>query len=99
MKIKKREKFETLFKNKAVTIKRITSPRNFLSKTWVQSIDEWVTILKGNVIMKVGNKKVHLKAGSYLFLSKKVPHQFKTSKNFETVWLCVYFNSVLSRWG
>ena len=89
----KGEKFETLFKNKTITIQRITSPRNFVSKTYVQNVDEWVTLIKGGALIKVDNRKVRLKTGSSVFLPKNVAHQFQISKSSETIWFAVYMHS------
>ena len=87
----KKEKFEVIYKSKQVIIKKITSPLNFKSRVWNQDCDEWVTILKGGAIMKVGQKKINLKIGSTLFLPRKKEHQIlSTSKKEPTVWLAVY---------
>jgi len=86
-----KEIHKILFKNKARTIALITSPKGFSSKIYDQNVDEWVYLIQGSAVMKLGKILKELKAGDSLFIKKHVIHQvLKTSTKQATLWLAVY---------
>lgn len=90
--MEEKETFKTLYKSKYISIKEITSPKNF-SENFVQDVDEHIKVLKGNALLQIGNKKVKLTKGQSLFLKKGTHHNkiIKTSSQEKTIWLATYF--------
>ena len=90
------EIFETLFKDKNVTIERIVSMGQTTAMgEWLsQSRAEWVILLKGSarVVLAKGNKEYVLNPGDYLHIPSGASHRVSwTAPQEPTVWLAVHF--------
>lgn len=85
------ELFETLHKQRGIRIERIVSPANTTTEIFDQDDDEWVALLQGEAVMRVGELTIRLKAGDYLMIPARTPHQvLKTSETPLCVWLAIH---------
>ncbi len=86
---KEGESFETLLKNKNVTIKRIVSSSKIDQQTMIQEEDEWFIMISGEACMMIDNKKVVLASGDYCFVKRNIPHRLIDVQE-GTIWLAVH---------
>lgn len=90
------EIIETILSSKDIRIERIISkgyitPENF----WYdQKKNEFVLLIKGEaVIVFEDNKKIKLSQGDYFNIPAHKKHRVEwTSRDLETVWLCIFYN-------
>lgn len=92
--LNKEELFETLLKNKNLTVERIistgqTSPADFY---YDQPQDEWVLVLQGEAILSFEhNKSKVLVAGDCLLLPAHQKHRVDyTSSTPPCIWLAIH---------
>ncbi|NCS99594.1 cupin domain-containing protein [Candidatus Parcubacteria bacterium] len=83
------EKFEELFRNEKIKVKRITSPKDFSSETFESQEDEWVYVISGHANLKIGEEVKELKTGDSVFIPKNTPNQVVETFE-ETAWLGIY---------
>jgi len=88
------ELFTTLIEKPGMKLERIVSdghasPKNF----WYdQPQNEWILLLSGSAVLRVGKKKVELKTGDCLLLPAHQKHRIEsTSKTEKTVWLALFW--------
>jgi len=94
--IKNKEIFQELVKNKKFLLERIISlGQKTPEGRWLkESRDEWVIVLKGNAVLRFQDRKelMKLKAGDYVLIPKNTRHRVEwTSPNRKTVWLALHF--------
>jgi cupin 2 domain-containing protein len=88
----KGEKFTTLLEHQNIKIIRIVSASDFNSIEYCQDEDEWVVLLEGRAILRVGEKEITLKRGETLFIPARTPHQILEMQS-GTLWLAVHIFS------
>ncbi|MGP1450731.1 MAG: cupin domain-containing protein [Wolinella sp.] len=75
-----------------VKVVLIASSDNFLSDEFLQAEDEWVVLLEGSAILRIGSLETELRAGEWLFIPAHTPHQIlSTSSSPQCKWLAVHF--------
>jgi cupin 2 domain-containing protein len=89
------EFFTLLMEQDGIKLERIVSdghasPENF----WYnQDQNEWILLIAGSAILRVGEKKVKLDVGDFLFLPAHQQHRVEsTSKTEKTIWLALFWN-------
>jgi cupin 2 domain-containing protein len=83
------EDFTSLLNCQNVVIERIVSSSKPDTKIYNQIQDEWVILIQGMAQLKINDDVISLKAGDYLFIPSKTPHQvIKTSAT--CIWLAVH---------
>jgi len=88
---KEAEIHNEIFAHKNIKINKIISPPHFRSEEFCQSEDEWVTLLQGESLLRIGEEDVFLKSGDAIFIPKNTPHTIlETSKNPLCIWLAVH---------
>jgi len=93
---KRREVFQTLIKDKKLTLERIISTGQVTKEgQWLQQKhSEWVVLLKGKAILRFWGKKelLTLKQGDYFFIPKNLKHRVEwTDPARKSVWLALHF--------
>ncbi len=94
--IKDREVFQLLIKNKKLKLERIVSRGQSTKEgRWLrQDKNEWVVLLKGKATLMFWNRKelLRLKAGDYVFIPKNLRHRVEwTQPSQKSVWLALHF--------
>jgi cupin 2 domain-containing protein len=95
-KIKKREVFQVLIKDKKLRLERIISTGQVTGEGhWLkQKHNEWVVLLKGKAVLRFWGKKelLRLKQGEYVFIPKNLKHRVEwTDPDQKSVWLALHF--------
>ena len=85
------ERFEALLEHKNLVIERIVSPGSTTRAEYLQPQDEWVVLLKGEATMTVGDERIDLNGGDYVFLPARVPHTVERVSE-GAVWLAVHLH-------
>lgn len=83
------ERFETLLQHRNLVIERIISSATAVPTTFVQEQDEWVLLVQGSAVLEIDGVAKSLKAGDYVFLPAKTPHQV-TQVSDGALWLAVH---------
>eukprot|EP01080_Neovahlkampfia_damariscottae_P012338 gene12338-gene5798 len=90
------EIFETILKNKNITLERIiTNGQTTPPGEWYnQDRDEWVLLLKGSALMLFEDNKIQtLNSGDYLLIPKFYKHRVQwIDPDNECIWLALHFN-------
>jgi len=90
---KKGEVFQTILRNKNISIERITSQGQSTPKgKWLSGkTDEWVILLEGKSKLMFKDKSITLKKGDYVFIPANTNHRVEwTDKRQKSVWLAVH---------
>ena len=85
------ERFDTLFSHKNLVVERIVSSATLTPQEYVQRQDEWVLLVQGEALLRVGGESVALKSGDYLFLPAGVPHTVERT-SAGAMWLAVHLH-------
>ena len=85
----KGERSDTLFEGRAVRIEEISSSSTPAPVVYNQDHPEWVVLLKGEAQLRMNDETVVLKAGEWLFIPARVPHQVLSTAT-GSVWLAVH---------
>lgn len=89
------EIFETLLKNKTITIERIISVGKVSQETdWYdQESDEWVMILKGQAKLSFEHQPtVYLNEGDYINIPAHLKHKVSwIDPSIKTIWLAIHY--------
>lgn len=83
------ERFDTLVRHKNLMVERIVSSSTITPREYVQSQDEWVVLVKGEAIVRVGDQSVAMAPGDYLFLPAGMPHSVEHVSQ-AAIWLAVH---------
>ena len=86
------EQFTTLLNCRNVVIERIVSSSKTDTRIYNQSQDEWVILIQGMARLKINDNDISLKAGDYLFIPAKTPHQVIKTSN-DSIWLAVHIHN------
>ena len=89
------EIFETLLKNKKITIERIVSAGKVSQETdWYdQESDEWVMILKGRASLSFEHQPtVYLNEGDYIHIPAHLKHKVSwIDPSIKTIWPAIHY--------
>lgn len=85
------ERFDTLLAHRNLVIERIVSSADIEPVDYVQEQDEWVLLLRGGAVMRVGEETVTLGEGDYLFLPAGTPHRVERCAA-GTLWLAIHLH-------
>jgi cupin 2 domain-containing protein len=83
------ERFDVLYEHRGVIIERIASSGSQPAKSYCQSQDEWVLLLRGNAEMRVAGQTVVLREGDYVRIPAHTPHEV-CSTSEDALWLAVH---------
>jgi cupin 2 domain-containing protein len=83
------EFFNTLLKEKNVTIKQIVSNTLSTPQTFCSKADEFVVVLKGCAKIEIDNEVKKLKTADTLFIPANTPHTLLKTRQI-VVWLAIY---------
>lgn len=91
------EIFETLLKNKIITIERIISAGKISQETdWYdQENDEWVMVLKGQAGLSFEHQPtVYLSEGDYINIPAHLKHKVSwIDPSVKTIWLAIHYST------
>ncbi len=95
-KVKEKEIFQPLFKDKKLKVERIISMGQATQEgIWLrQKRNEWVVLLRGQAVLSFWGKAgvLKLKSGDYVFIPKNLRHRVEWSDPKEkSLWLAVHF--------
>jgi len=83
------ERFDTLLSFRNLKIERIISSALVIAQEYVQPQDEWVLLLTGQALLRVGERSVPLSSGDHLFLPAGTPHAVEQVSQ-GAMWLAVH---------
>ena len=86
----KGESFETLLKEKKLTIERILSTSIIEKEVMIQEEDEWCIMIEGEATLLIAGQKRHLKRGDYCFIPAQTAHRVLDVKE-KSIWLALHF--------
>lgn len=85
------EQFDTILSHRNVVVERIVSSAAITAHEYVQALDEWVVLIRGEAVLQVAGEAISLGAGDHLFLPAGVPHTVeRTSEG--AMWLAVHIH-------
>lgn len=88
------EAFEALLRCGDVRIERIASSATPETVVYDQTQDEWVCLLRGEAVLRLGAETLTLTAGDWLFIPAHTPHQvLATSAEPTCLWLAVHIGA------
>ncbi len=95
-KIKEKEVFQPLFKDKKLKVERIVSMGQATKEgRWLrQKRNEWVLLLRGKAVLKFFGTEglLKLKSGDYVFIPKNLRHRVEGSDpKKKSLWLALHF--------
>ncbi|HTA65393.1 MAG TPA: cupin domain-containing protein [Xanthomonadaceae bacterium] len=90
------ERFETLLNHRNLVVERIVSSAAIVPTDYVQPQDEWVVLVKGEAILDVDGRSIHLQPGDHLFLPARVPHSLERVSE-GAIWLAVHLHPDAAR--
>ena len=85
------ETFEALLEHRNLVIERIVSSDGPKSATFVQPQDEWVLLVRGAAVLSIGDTRVTLAAGDYVFVPAGVAHAVEETSG-SALWLAVHLH-------
>ena len=74
-----------------VVVEQILSGANEEPQRYVQTQDEWVTLLTGAAVLDVDGERMDLRPGDWVFLAAAVPHAVVRT-DAGTSWLAVHLS-------
>lgn len=85
------EKFDTLFENGSVKVKRISS-NEFKNGDWYyQESDEFVYLIDGEATLEFENNEFkELKKCDFILIQKRVRHRVYSTSS-DAIWLVIFF--------
>jgi cupin 2 domain-containing protein len=87
------ERLDVLLAHRNLVVERIVSSANITPKTYVQSQDEWVVLVRGEAEIEVAGEAVALKCGDHLFLPSGTEHVVRSASE-GAMWLAVHLHAV-----
>ena len=87
------ERFDVLLEHRNLLVERVVSSANITPKTYVQSQDEWVLLVRGEAEIEVAGEAVVLKPGDHLFLPSGTAHTVKSASE-GAIWLAFHLHGV-----
>ena len=87
------ERADVLLTHKNLVVERIVSSAKITPRTFVQSQDEWVVLVRGEAEIEVAGEAIVLKTGDHLFLPSGTAHIVKSASE-GAMWLAVHLHAV-----
>jgi cupin 2 domain-containing protein len=85
------ERIEQVFALRNMVVEQILSGDDVAAKDYLQTQDEWVTLLAGHAVLDVGGERVELGPGDWVLLPGGVTHRL-VEVDRGSNWLAVHLH-------
>jgi cupin 2 domain-containing protein len=85
------ERFDVLLQHRNLVVERIVSSAAITPEEYVQPQDEWVLLVSGDAVLRVGGEALSLTAGDHVFLPAGVAHSVERTSD-GAMWLAVHLH-------